>query len=95
MRRSDIESLDVHRTWWVLAVAAPERDWCAAPGCHRGARYLVDTEGLRARCDEFGTFADRLSCLNWLLAHRGELNRALPGGVVRPVRLDRWLLGMD
>ena len=95
MRRTDIEGLDATRTWWVLALAAPERDWPPVPGCRRGARYLVDTEALAARRDEFGAFDDRLSCLNWLLAHRAELHRALPGADVRPVRLDRWLLGMD
>lgn len=95
MRRADIEGLDARRTWWVLAVAAPEPDWPAAPGCRRGARYLVDTRALRPRRDEFGAFEDRLSCLSWLMAHRADLTRALPGAAVRPVRLDRWLLGMD
>lgn len=95
MRRSEVEGLDARRAWWVLAVVAPERDWPGAPGCRRGARYLVDPDTLAARRDRFGTFPSRLDCLDWLLRHRAELNQALPRATPRPVRLDRWLLGME
>ena len=95
MRRDEVESLDAHLEWWVPAVAAPERDWSAAPGCTRGARYLVHPEDLTPTRDDFTPFNSRLECLNWIMLNRSDLTRALPGAVVRAVRLDRWLLGLD
>lgn len=95
MRLSAIESLDPHREWWVACVVAPVRDWSAAPGCTRGARYLLDPETLAPSRDAFDTFESRLACLNWIMSRRGDLTRALPGAVVRAVRLERWLLGLE
>jgi hypothetical protein len=95
MRRCDVESLESNRTWWVPALVAPERDWPAAPGCRRGARYMVERRSFRVTRDEFDAFESRLGCLDWIMRHRAELVRALPGASVRPVALDRWLLGLD
>ncbi len=94
MHRRAVDSLDAKRTYWVPAVVSPERNWAGAPGCHRGARYLVNPETLRASRDEFDPFESRLSCLNWIMHHRAELNATLPGATVRAVLLDRWLLGL-
>ncbi|WP_296814823.1 hypothetical protein [Brevundimonas sp.] len=94
MRRAEIEGLDGRQAYWVAALTAPERDWPAAPGCRKGARYLVGP-GLGASRQDFETFESRLECLQWILEHRSDLNRALPGAAFRAVRLDRWLLGMD
>ena len=95
MQRADLASLDSRRTWWVAAVASPRRDWAGAPGCRRGARFLVDPESFHPSRDAFEAFETELACLAWLMRHRTELARALPGAEVRPVRLDRWLLGLD
>ena len=95
MRRCEVDRLDATRTWWVPAVVSPQRDWPAVPGCRRGARFIVDRRTLRASRDEFETFDSRLSCLRWIMLNRSDLNRTLPGASVRPVALDRWLLGLD
>jgi hypothetical protein len=95
MQRRDVGRLDPTRTYWVAAVVAPERNWPAAPGCRRGARYLVDTETLRASRDELSPFDSRSSGLEWVMRHRAELTRALPAASVRVVPLDRWLLGLE
>ena len=95
MRRSDVDRLDSTRAYWVPAVVSPRRDWAAAPGCRRGARFLVDSATMRASRDRFDTFDSQLSCLEWIMSHRTDLNRSLPGGSIRAVRLDRWLLGLD
>ena len=95
MHRNQIEGLDSRRTWWVPAVSSPQRDWAGAPGCRRGARFLVDGGTLRASREEFTTFDSELDCLEWIMRHRAELHHALPGAKVRAVPLDRWLLGLD
>ncbi len=95
MHRREVDGLDTNQTWWVPAVVSPERDWAGAPGCRRGARYMVDCRTLRASRDEFDPFDSRLGCLTWILHHRAELARNLPGAAVRPVQLDRWLLGLE
>jgi hypothetical protein len=95
MLRSEIGRLDPTRDWWVAAVVSPERDWAGAPGCRRGARFLVSGETLRASRDAFDPFESELTCLEWIMRRRADLNRALPGASVRAVRLDRWLLGLD
>lgn len=95
MRSRDVDRLDSRRTYWVPAVVAPDRDWAAAPGCRRGARFIVERHSLRPCRDQFAAFGSRLSCLRWILRHRAQLNRALPGARVRAVALDRWLLGLD
>lgn len=95
MHRCEIEQLDSTRQYWVPAVVAPQRDWSGAPGCRRGARFLVDRNTLGASRDEFEPFESRLSCLSWILSHRAQLNRTLPGATIRAVPLNRWLLGLD
>ena len=95
MHRADVDLLDLRRTYWVASVVAPCGDWTAVPGCYPGARFLIDRHSLQPRCDDFSAFASKLSCLLWIMRHRSELNRALPGGLVSAVRLDRWLLGLD
>ena len=94
MRRSEVEGLDPVRTYWVPAVVAPERDSPGAPGCRRGARFLVSRETLRAGRDEFDTFDSRAECLCWIMEHRTELARNAPGAPVVPVDLARWMLGL-
>ncbi len=95
MHRREVDGLDPRQSYWIPAVVAPARDWPGAPGCRRGARYLVNRATLRASRDEFDPFDSKLSCLSWILHHRAELNETLPGATIRAVRLDRWLLGMD
>jgi hypothetical protein len=55
----------------------------------------VDQATLGASRDEFTTFNTQLSCLSWIMRNRANLNRTLPGGQIRAVALDRWLLGLD
>jgi hypothetical protein len=95
VRRHDVDGLDPGRTYWVPAVVSPARDWAGAPGCRRGARFMVDGETLRASRDDFPTFDSQALCLAWIMRHRAELRRSLPGAPVRAVALDRWLLGLD
>jgi hypothetical protein len=95
MHRRDIDCLDRRQAYWVPAVVSPERDWPGAPGCRRGARFVVDTRSLAATRERFDTFDSQLSCLEWIMGHRAALHRTLPGGTIRAVRLDRWLLGLE
>ncbi len=95
MRRKDVDELASGRSYWVPAVVSPERNWAAVPGCHRGARYMVNCLTLRASRDEFVPFDSELNCLRWIMQNRSHLNRTLPGARIRAVRLDRWLLGLD
>lgn len=95
MRRRDVDRLDSRRTYWVPVVVAPQRNWCAAPGCRRGARFIVERHTLRPCRDEFAAFSSQLSCLRWIMRHRARLNRALPGARIHAVALNRWLLGLD
>jgi hypothetical protein len=94
MNRSDLHSLDPSRTYWALAVVSPQRNWSGAPGCRRGARFLVDGR-FRANALDFQTFDSQLECLSWIMAHRTELNHNVPSVRPRPVQLDRWLLGLE
>ena len=95
MHRRDVDRLDSKRVYWVPTVVAPHRNWAAVPGCHIGARFLVDRHTLRASRDEFAAFDTKLSCLNWIARHRIELNHTLPGARVRAVPLDLWLFGLE
>ncbi len=95
MNRSEIGRLDPTRTYWVPAVVSPQRDWAGAPGCRRGARFMVNPDTLCVSRDEFGTFDSKLSCLDWIMRHRANLNRTLPGATIRAVPLDRWLIGLE
>lgn len=95
MNRSEIGRLDPTRTYWVPAVVSPQRDWVGAPGCRRGARFMVNPDTLRVSREEFGTFDSKLSCLDWIMRHRANLNQTLPGATIRAVPLDRWLIGLE
>lgn len=95
MRRHEVDRLDATRSHWVPAVVSPQRDWVGARGCRRGARFMVNLKTLAATRDEFDTFDSEQSCLQWIMQHRAQLNRNLPGAAIRAVRLDRWLLGLD
>ena len=95
MQRSDLDRLDPGRVHWVPAVVAPHRDGAGAPGCRRGARFVVDLETLRpARGGGSGTFESRAECLRWIMVHRAELARTAPDAAVVPVDLAQWMLGM-
>jgi hypothetical protein len=95
MKRAEVEALDASRTWWVPSVRAPERDWAGAPGCRRGARFLIDEESYRPARDNYPCFESRALCLEWIMAHRSELSRTAPGAAVAPADLARWLLGLS
>lgn len=95
MRRGDVDRLDCGRAYWVPAVVSPERNWPGAPGCRRGARYMVNSQTLRASRDEFEPFDSEFSCQGWIVRNRAHLSRNLPGATIRAVPLDRWLLGLD
>ena len=94
MNRADVETLDATKTWWVPSVTAPARDWPGAPGCRRGARFLIDEGSFRPARDNYPLFESRAACLEWIMAHRAELTRTAPGAAVAPVDLARWLLGL-
>ena len=95
MHRCDVDHLGSGRTYWVPTVVSPERNWAGAPGCRRGARYIVNCLTLRASRDEFVPFDSEPGCLRWIMQNRADLNRTLPGARIRAARLDRWLLGLD
>ena len=95
MQRCEVDGLDPTRSYWVPAVVAPQRDWAGAPGCRRGARFLIDGRTFRPSRGDFEAFDSRQSCLRWIMRNRTRLNRTLAGVTVRVVPLDRWLLGLD
>lgn len=88
--------LDPTRQHWVPAVVSPKRDWAGKPGCRRGARFLIGEEGFKpaSAADDIPTFDSRAECLRWIMVHRVELARSLPGAPVVPVDLARWMLGL-
>jgi hypothetical protein len=109
MHHVDVETLDATVTWWVPAVTAPSRDWAGAPGCRRGARFLIDEHDCRPARDNGGApsspgrrdgaptipcFPTRTACLEWIMAHRAQLVRTAPDAAVTPANLARWLLGL-
>ena len=95
MDRSQIDSLDPTHVYWVAAVVSPERNWSGAPGCRKGARFMVSDDSFGASRERFEVFDSELSCLSWIMRHRLDLNRRLPSVRIRAVQLDRWLLGLD
>lgn len=95
MNRRDVDRLDPSQTYWVPTVVAPYRGWAGAPASRKGARFIVNPETFHVSREEFETFDSELSCLRWIMRHRLQLNRALPGARIRVVRLDHWLLGLD
>jgi hypothetical protein len=95
MHRRDVEGLDLRRQYWVASVIAPQRNWSGAPGCRKGARFLVDGRTFRPSREEFEPFDSEFACLGWIMRHRSQLNRNLCGVRIKAVPLDRWLLGLD
>ncbi len=95
MNHAHVETLDASKTWWVPSVTAPARNWPGAPGCRRGARFLIDQASLRPARNNYPCFANRALCLEWIMAHRAHLSRTLPGVRIRAVPLARWLLGLE
>ncbi|HEY0131380.1 MAG TPA: hypothetical protein VGB57_08235 [Allosphingosinicella sp.] len=95
MQRHEVDSLDPARTYWVPSVIAPQRNWSGAPGCRKGARFLVDGRTFRPSREEFQPFDSEFACLGWIMRHRAQLNRNLCGVRIKAVPLDRWLLGLD
>ena len=91
----DLATLDPGRRWWVPATTAPVRDWSAASGCRRGARFLVDAETFAPVASGFPAFETRADCLRWIMANRLSFGRALPGAQVVAAALDEWMLGVD
>jgi hypothetical protein len=94
LNHAEVETLDSSKTWWVPSVTAPARDWPGAPGCRRGARFLIDGASFHPARDNYPCFDSRGSCLEWIMAHRAELARTAPGAAVAPADLARWLLGL-
>ncbi len=94
MNHAEAEALDAAKTWWVPAVRAPARDWPGAPGCRRGARFLIDQGSFRPARANYPCFESRASCLEWIMAHRIELARTAPDTAVKPVDLAKWMLGL-
>jgi hypothetical protein len=95
MHRCHVDELVLARTYWVPAVVSPERDWPGAPGCRKGARFIVNCLTLQASRAEFEPFDSRLGCLRWIMRNREHLQRAFPRAQIRAVPLDRWLLGLE
>jgi len=95
VHRSQIDSLDPTHVYWVAAVVSPERNWRGAPGCRKGARFMVSDQSLTASRDSFELFDTHSNCLRWIMRNRASLNRNLPSAAIRAVQLDRWLLGLD
>lgn len=87
-------NLDPTRTHWVPAVIAPQRDWPGAPGCRKGARYLIGRDSLRPTRAVTEPFDTRAECLRWIMEHRAELARNAPGAPIIPADLARWMLGL-
>ncbi len=94
MLRSEVDCLDPRQAHWAASVEAPMRDWVAAPGCRAHARFLVDGETLTPSLRRFERFDSRSDCLQWIMANRRVLAEHMPGAVIRPVPLARWLLGL-
>ena len=86
--------LDPTRQHWVPAVVSPQRDWAGKPGCRRGARFLIGEDEFKPASDHIPTFESRAECLRWIMLHRIELARNVPGAPVVPVDLARWMLGL-
>jgi hypothetical protein len=92
---SDLAVLRPSATYWVPAVEAPMRDWTGAPGCRRGARFLIVADSLRPGHSGFPAFDTRADCLRWIMAHQRAIAENAPAAHVHAARLDAWMLGVD
>ncbi len=77
------------------AVVAPARGWAGMADSHKGSRYLLDPIHCAPTRADYAWFDSRMACLEWMMAHRTEIENGAPKAVVRPVELSRWLLGLD
>lgn len=50
---------------------------------------------MKASNSQLSAFSSQLSCLQWIMRHRLELNDSMPGARIRAVELRRWLLGLE
>lgn len=92
---SDLAALRPGTAYWVPAVTAPVRDWIGAPGCRRGARFLVDATTLRPAHGHFPAFESRAECLRWIMEHRLAIYGQAPAATITAAPLDAWILGTD
>ncbi len=91
----DLAVLQPYRCYWVPAVAAPIRDWAGAPGCRRGARFLIDATNFHPGHKHFPAFDSRAECLRWIMVHRLDISDHAPDAAITAARLDAWMLGLD
>jgi hypothetical protein len=91
----DLASLSPGTAYWVPAVEAPARDWAAAPGCRRGARYLIAADTLGPGHSGFPAFDSRAECLRWIMLNRQAIGEQAPDALPHAARLDAWMLGLD
>lgn len=92
---SDLAALHPGTVYWVPAITAPVRDWAGAPGCRRGARFLVDATTLRPAHGHFPAFESRAECLRWIMEHQHAIHLHAPSAAIRAAPLDAWILGTD
>lgn len=90
----DLAVLNPGTAYWVAAVAAPVRNWAGAPGCRRGARFLIDAS-FHPSHERFPAFESRAECLRWIMAHRLAISGHAPDAAITAARLDAWMLGLD
>lgn len=95
MRWRDVHQLDPRHIYWAPMVVAPHRDWAGAPGCRRGARYLLDADDCHPTRENVALFAERKECLEWMMSHRLAIRTAAPEAEVRVVNLAKWMLGLE
>jgi hypothetical protein len=92
---TDIAVLQPGTAYWVPAIEAPVRDWPGAPGCRRGARFLIDATRLRPSLSGFPAFESRSECLRWIMTHQRAIADTAPAAHVHAAQLDAWMLGID
>jgi hypothetical protein len=92
---SNLGTLRSDIPYWVPAVTAPTRDWIGAPGCRRGARFLVDATTFRPARGNFPAFESRAECLRWIMAHQIDIAGHAPEAHAHAVSLAEWMLGVD
>ncbi len=91
---SDLAVLRPGTAYWVPATSAPVRNWAGAPGCRRGARFLIGVSFHPSR-ERFPAFESRAECLRWIMEHRLAISGYAPDAVITAARLDAWMLGID
>ncbi len=92
---TDMVGLRPDACYWVPAVESPARNWPGAPGCRRGARFLIVAESLRPGHSGFPAFNSRAECLRWIMSNQRAIATGAPDAHVHAARLDAWMLGLD